>query len=144
MRCAIFALTMLTSLSTWATANMANYPTCIDSRSIADLSNVRQKIVICPKGVLLARVLPATHYANYVLPYNAYCSDIKLKFSTCSANVLIDNYQYFYKILYIPGGRVPKGTMQLPNIVTKAHTEGVVKITNLSDTAVCLGQQCLY
>ena len=135
-------LTGLICLLTISTCYGDTYPTCRSRVAVQDLGYIYHKIVLCPHGFIIASVRPKINYHNYVIAYDNYCRDIKLTFSTKSANVLINNYQY-YQTSGVLAGHKQKGLMQIPNIET-GFNSGIVKITNDSDTSVCLGQQCLY
>jgi len=119
-----------------------NYPTCVNSASVQDMGYIYSKIVLCPNGYIVASVKPRTDYHNFAIAYNNYCRDVKLTFSTNSANVLIEDWQYYQTSGTLPAYK-PKGLMQIPNITT-GRNNGVVKITNNSNTNVCLGEQCLH
>ena len=132
----------LLSITLISSVYAADYPTCIHSRAVPNLADIKQKIVLCPKGFITANVLPRTKYRSFAIPYNNYCRDIKLIFSTNSANVLINDWQYSSAKIILQGHK-PKGNMQIPHISTGMN-KGVIKITNESDTSVCIGEQCLY
>jgi len=119
-----------------------NYPTCINAKAVSNFTDLNQKIVLCPKGHITVSVMPKMQYKNFAMAYNNYCRDIRLKFSTNSANVLIDNWQYFETSKNL-SAQQPKGMFTLPNVTT-GNNSGVIKITNDSKTSVCLGKQCLY
>lgn len=122
-------------------SNYDKYPSCTSIIHVADLANIDQKIVLCPQGAMIAGVVSHTHYQNYALPYNTYCRNILLEFSTFTGGVYIKGYQYYETNVILPGNP-PAGFLKLPDIRTKQNT-GVIKIKNNSPTSVCIGLQCL-
>ena len=132
----------LASLLILSPGYAATYPTCTSAIAVNDLGYIHSKIVLCPNGYITASVRPRVDYHSFAIAYNNYCRNIKLTFSTNSANVLINDYQYYKTSGTLPAHK-PKGIIQVPDIKT-GRNGGIVKITNNSKTSVCIGQQCLY